>query len=180
MPLVNCIIYLSLTGALGFVVGRLSSRYHHFNPDAFPYRTFSFEKDGEIYEKLGIKSWQGKVPDMSRIVPSLIPSKNMSGTLSAKKLSIMLQETCVAEFVHYLLCLSGLYGCFHFLRPAAAVIVYILYLFTNVPCMIIQRYNRPRLKRVLQSCVRRETLPAYSASPSLGTISDSEAKHSVS
>ena len=176
MPLINCIIYLCLTGALGFVVGRLSSRYHHFNPDAFPYRTFSFEKDGEIYEKLGIKSWQSKVPDMSRIVPSLIPSKNMSGTLSAKKLSVMLQETCVAEFVHYLLCFSGLYGCFHFLRPVSATVVYFLYLWTNVPCMIIQRYNRPRLKRVLNSCVRREALPSYSGTPALGALSENEVK----
>lgn len=176
MNLINCIIYLSLTGALGFVVGRISSR-HHFNVDAFPYRSFRFEKDGTIYEALKIKSWQGKVPDMSRIVPGLIPSKSMHGKLSREKLEIMLQETCVAEFTHYLLCLSGLFGCLYFLKLKTAVIVYVLYLFTNVPCMIIQRYNRPRLKRVLADYTRREALPAaFAAEASVPlSVTDAEA-----
>lgn len=174
MPLVNCIVYLCLTGAIGFVVGRLLSRYRHFNPEAFPYRPFAFEKDGVAYEKLGIKSWQSKVPDMSRIVPSLIPSKNMHGTVSAEKVEIMLHETCVAEYVHYLLCLSGLYGCFHFLQPVAASALYVLYLFTNIPCMMIQRYNRPRLMRVYKSVKRREVLTAQPEMRLLDSDSESE------
>ena len=158
MPLVNCILYLSLTGALGFVVGRLSSRYHYFNPDAFPYHTFSFEKDGEIYEKLGIKSWQGKVPDMSRIVPSLIPSKNMNGTLSAKKLSIMLQETCVAEFIHVLLSILG-FGAVFIVGGAWGWIISIVYFLAgNLPYIIIQRYNRPRLLRLEDGMKKQEGL----------------------
>lgn len=157
MNFFNCVIYLSLTSFLGFIVGRFLARYP-LNADAFPYRSFKFEKDGLIYEKIKIKSWQSKVPDMSRIVPSLVPSKNMEGHLDAKKLEIMLRETCVAELTHYLLCLSGMYGCFHFLHGKAASIVYLLYLLMNVPCMVIQRYNRPRLKRVLAGFARHDEL----------------------
>lgn len=157
MEFFNCVIYLSLTSFLGFVVGRFLARYP-FNSDAFPYRAFKFEKDGLIYEKFKIKSWQSKVPDMSRIVPSLVPSKSMDGPLDAKKLEIMLRETCVAELTHYLLCLSGMYGCYHFLHGNTATFVYLLYLLLNVPCMMIQRYNRPRLKRVLAGFTRHDEL----------------------
>ena len=47
-------------------------------PDQFPFRPFAFEKNGRFYHCLHIRLWQGRVPDMSRILPALIPQKKLT------------------------------------------------------------------------------------------------------
>lgn len=142
-----CVIYFLLTGALGFLVGRLVPKAW-FRYDRFPYRTAAFERDGRIYDKLKIKKWLSKVPDMSRVFP-FMPAKKLAGKPSAETLHIMIRETCVAECVHGILNLTGL-GCFLIWDSAWCILLYGLYvLLGNLPYMIIQRYTRPRLVRLL-------------------------------
>lgn len=67
----KCFWYLIITGIVAFFVGRLLPKMW-FRPDLFPYRSYKFEKDGQIYDKLKIRKWQNKVPDMSRILTKLL------------------------------------------------------------------------------------------------------------
>lgn len=142
----DCVLYFLLTGALAFPLGRLLSR-RRFDPDRWPYRSYSFEQNGTLYLRLRIDRWQAKVPDMSRIFPRFMPPKRMTG-YSPALLQTMIQETCVAELVHRLLCLTGLH-CTQLLPGAAGIVIWFLYVFLfNLPYILIQRYNRPRLLRL--------------------------------
>ncbi len=150
MKFTRSAVYFAITGIVGFFVGRIIPR-NWLRPGKGLFRCFSFEKEGRIYEKLNIRSWQNKVPDMSKILPSLIPAKKLEQDY-ALRLSDMICETCIAEFIHLLLCFSGLY-CLKLWPGTAGIIVTIIYiLFLNLPFILIQRYNRPRLMRLQQRC----------------------------
>ena len=143
----NCIIYLALTGIVGFLLGRILPK-KWFRADKFPYRTFRFENDGRIYLRLNIRKWQNRIPDMSKILPKLMPAKALSHSYGAKELMIMVQETCVAEFIHALLCVAGLF-CMLIWKAPGGVIIAILYFLGNLPFILVQRFNRPRLLKLL-------------------------------
>ncbi len=161
MKLISCVVYFALTGFMCFLFGRFVPK-KHFDPNSFPFRTFSFEKDGAIYERIGIKHWQNRLPDMSKILPGLMPTKRISKIPDTQTLQIMICETCVAEFVHWILFLWGL-GCFRFFKFNIAVIVYIIYAASNFPFILIQRYNRPRLQKLLIIFRTRECEAACAA-----------------
>lgn len=139
----SCFCYLILISIVAFFVGRLLPE-KWFSADSFPYRTFGFEKDGCIYHKLKIRKWHKKVPDMSRIFTVMMPAKKLSVDC-AEKMPRMIQETCVAEFIHAANCIAGLY-CLKLYPGPGGIIISFLYAFIfNMPYILIQRYNRPRL-----------------------------------
>lgn len=147
MEIFHCFIYL-LTLSLGsFLVGRLLPK-RIFHGDQIPFLPFGWEKEGRIYEKLRIRRWQNLVPDMSRILPQLIPSKQFSHN-GFSALPRMIQETCVAEFIHLFLAIAGFY-CVHLWQGAGGWVLALLYCIGNLPYVLIQRYNRPRLRRLLR------------------------------
>ena len=59
-----------------------------------------------------------------------------------------LQETCVAEFVHWCLLLLS-FPLYSYVPTPFGAAVTILYALSNLPFIFIQRYNRPRLLRLL-------------------------------
>lgn len=146
----TCIIYIAITGVAAFAVGRLLPK-SWFRFDAFPYRPFRFENNGLFYERLSIKSWQARVPDMSKLFSKLMPKKQITADYK-KRLPRMVQETCVAECVHFWLSLSGLYCLF--LWPGAGGVIFtaVYILLGNLPFILIQRYNRPRLVGLMHRC----------------------------
>ncbi len=145
----KCFCYLAAVGIIMFFMGRILPE-KWFRADSFPYRSYAFEKDGRIYDRLfGIRVWQHRAPDMSKIIPGLMPAKKLDAPNLAR-LSLMVRETCIAEFTHTALSLLGL----HCLRlwpgvgGAAVALVYIL--LGNAPFILIQRYNRPRLIKLMK------------------------------
>ncbi|MBR5527447.1 MAG: hypothetical protein IKV97_00475 [Clostridia bacterium] len=154
MSLLRCAAYYTLTGFMLFLFGRVIPE-RFLDPDKFPFRALPFEKDGEIYEKLSIKSWQSKLPDMSKVFTSFMPPKNITGHLDVATLQLMIKETCVAELVHIILMATGL-GSFRFFKAKTAFIVYLIFVFINLPFIIIQRYNRPRLVHLLERYLERQ------------------------
>ena len=139
-----CVIYIAVLGVLSFIIGRLLPK-GWFHADKFPYKTAAGEQ--KIYQTLRVKSWQSKVPDMSRLFRHIMPAKKMTAETIAD-IPRMLEETCVAELTHTLLSILGL--AMLWLWPGwGGIIVTIIYiLLGNVPFIIIQRYNRPRLQRL--------------------------------
>lgn len=138
----KCLLYLVSTGVVAFILGRfLPKKWFKYN--LFPYRIYKFEKNGQIYHKLHIKKWQNKVPDMSKIFPKLMPPKNMTEDYRTN-LTLMIQETCIAEFIHTVNCFAGLY-CIKLYPGKGGIIIAVLYaVLFNMPFILIQRYNRPR------------------------------------
>ena len=146
MKLIDCLLYLALSGIVFFVLGRLLPK-RWFHPDRGPWRSFVFEKEGRLYERLKIKRWQNFLPDMSRILPGVMPAKKMGVGYTAAQLDTMIRETCVAELTHVLLCLAAL-PCLVLWRGPGGAAVFGVYVLGNLPFILIQRYNRPRLRRL--------------------------------
>lgn len=147
----RCCVYYAALGAAFFFFGRLLPK-RWFHGDRFPFRCSP--KEAKLYRLLRVHDWQDKVPDMSRIVPKLIPAKRLTGSYRAQ-LPRMIQETCVAELTHVLLSVCGPYALRLWPGAGGVLITAVYILFGNVPFIIIQRYNRPRLQR-LEAMQRRK------------------------
>lgn len=147
MELIHCLIYFALLGTVTFFTGRLTPK-SWIDPERFPFNSFEWEKNGTVYNRLRIKSWQNLLPDMSRIQKKLIPAKKMLSS-DADWISTMIRETCIAEAVHSFLMIAG-FGCISIWEGPGGAAVSILYFIVNLVYVIIQRYNRPGLKKLLR------------------------------
>ncbi len=72
--------------------------------------------------------------------------------------AVLVQETCVAECVHWALTLLSA-GIFFFLwRSGWAALLWLVYnVLGNVSFIVIQRYNRPRLQKLAEKKNKEET-----------------------
>ncbi len=153
MKFLYAVLYIAVLGILSHFVGQALPR-SAFSAEKFPYRCAQWEKGGKIYEKLGIKRWKDFLPDMSRIMPDMV-KKKMTKQTREQGMGTLIAETCVAECVHFWLIVLSL-GIFFFWHGAWAVVFWLVYnILGNVPFMIIQRYNRPRLVLLEQRRKRR-------------------------
>jgi len=151
----ECIKYLAAVGIIGFIVGRILPKkwFHH---DKFPYMLYRFEREGRVYEKLRIKSWHRKLPDMRRILPKLMPPKKLAFN-EIHRLPEMIRETCVAELIHKLLCFAGLH-CISIWHGGGGTLLAVINILGNLPFILVQRYNRPRLVRLMNNAEKRSCL----------------------
>ena len=143
-----CAVYLTGIGIFSFVVGRLVPK-SLFLHDRFPFRPFAAEQGGKACARLGVRSWKDAMPDMSKVFPAMIPSKKLPPRLNVPALVRMVQETCVAALTHAMLCLLG-FGCVFIEKDALGWVLAILFAVGNLPYIVIQRYNRPKLLRILE------------------------------
>lgn len=149
-----CLIYLALISVGFFILGRVLPK-EKFSFERYPFCALPIEDGGRIYQRIGVHKWKGRFPDMSRILPFLMPSKKLPRAVTADQIELMIQETCIAEWIHGLLSILG-FGCVLIWKNIGGWIVSVLYLFGNLPYMIIQRYNRPKFIRLLRMMRKRE------------------------
>ena len=125
-----------------------------FNPESRLYRERSWEKGGRTYQVLlGIKTWKGLLPDGAVILKNRFRKKHL-GNPDAKYIQRFIQETCRAELIHWVLFIFSLL--FFIWNDWWIGMIMIAYGFVvNVPCIITQRYNRIRLKRIYNYIVRK-------------------------
>ena len=138
--------YILCTSIVVFILGRVFPRKWIFE-DRFPFKSFGFEKGGRIYNKIGIMKWKTKLPDASvtitKILPKFLPRKRIA---QGDQIPILIKETCIAEATHVLVAILG-FGCVFIWNGIGGWIVSIAFLIFNIPFIIIQRFNRPRLIR---------------------------------
>ena len=137
-------LYAAALGVLAHPVGQALPR-RWFDPHQAPYRCRDWEKGGRVYNKLHIRRWKDRLPDMSRLMPDMVKKK-----LSAADPMSLVQETCVAECVHcWLIVLSV--GMLFLWKSVWSWLLWLVYnLLGNVSFILIQRYNRPRLLRLAE------------------------------
>ena len=154
MEFVRCVIYFAVLGVLAFPVGRIISKINP-DPNKFPFKAYAWEQGGRIYEKLNIKAWQARIPDVSKVLGKWMPKKQLSGKLTAESVGVMIRETCVAETVHTMLNVAGLYV-LKLWPGVGGILLYLVYnLLGNLPFIIVQRYNRPRLMKMRERLLKQ-------------------------
>jgi len=149
-----CFTYLTAIGITSQIIGVRLPR-DAFKPEKFPYRLYAFEKNGLIYEKIGIKYWKNRVPDMSRHSKKMVP-KTLPPHATAAQAQALVMETCVAEIVHWLLIVFAV-PCFFIWRGPGGAVVFALYAIGNLVFIIIQRYNRPRQAALAAALRKKES-----------------------
>ena len=144
----RCVIYMAVWGILCFPLGRLFKRMG-LDWERPPFREWKWERSGRVYERVGIRVWKDIAPDVSKLFPFIVPKKTVTGRPTPAILRDMLAETCVAELTHYMLIVAGL--AMIFLWPCGwGVALYLVYAIVgNAAFVMIQRYNRPRFRRML-------------------------------
>lgn len=132
---------------LGISLGLMKVPDRYFNQDSFWTAIRSWEKNGEFWNKtLKVKRWKEHLPDGGTYVRHAFAKKRLRQTDSGY-LDKFVLESRRAEINHLLLLLSSLL--FFLWNPPWASWLMVLYaLLANLPCLIAQRYNRPRLMRL--------------------------------
>lgn len=153
MKLLMSIAYVAVIGILSHYIGESLPR-RLFGEYKFPFRTYKWERDGKIYNRLKIKKWKNRLPDMSRVMRDMLPKKVTYDATSAD-IDALIKETCVAECVHYWLCLFAV-GIYLIWKNYVGVILALVFVACNIPFMMIQRYNRPHLIKLRQKLLKRE------------------------
>lgn len=150
---INCVLYLAIVGFGGFLVGLILPR-KLFNSEIFPFKSFKFESNGRIYEKLKIRKWKDKLPDMSTFVKFMVP-KTFDIASDATCLKRLIDESCVAELIHFVLIICGLY-CKIIWNSSGGTILCIMWIMGNLPYIIIQRYVRPKMLKTYKKMIKYE------------------------
>lgn len=149
------VAYLLVLAALAHPLGQALPR-RWFDGGRFPYRCYKWEKQGKLYTRIGIERWKKLVPDMSRFLPDMVKKEVDPAAVTASQVELLVQETCVAEAVHTASILLGL-GALWLCPGWGGVVLWLIwFLLANLPFILIQRYNRPRLMRLHALLQRRE------------------------
>ncbi|MBC7258422.1 MAG: glycosyl-4,4'-diaponeurosporenoate acyltransferase [Chloroflexi bacterium] len=116
--------------------------------DQWLYRTRAWERGGSIYEKLfRVKAWKSWLPSGGPVFRGGFSMRRIVSH-DTEYLRRWVKETCRAELTHYIALASSVL--FFLWNPLWLALVMVLYaVITNVPCIIVQRYNRPYFVRLL-------------------------------
>ena len=127
-----------------------------FDPDSFLYRTHRFEKNGEFYKSVfKVRSWKGLLPDGGALWSKKGFRKKNLKDMSIENLRRYLIESARGEMTHWMA--ISAFWVFGFFTPIYVLWMMLAYaLALNLPCIIAQRYNRPRIRRILLKKIRNE------------------------
>ena len=131
---------------LGFAWAFTKMPANRFNPP----NPFAWERAGRLYEiAFRIKAWKDRLPDAARWVGGGFAKGTLAGTNRAY-LERFIRETWRGELCHW-----AAIACtplFFLWNPWWGDLVIVAYAVTaNLPCILAQRYNRARFRRLLRA-----------------------------
>ncbi len=131
------------------VICTLNMPVRWFASDHWLYRTRAWENQGQIWQQVfRVRTWKERLPDGAQLVGRGYAKKRLQATHTAE-LSRFVQESRRAELTHYLAMLPA--PLFFLWNPAWVGWFMIGYaLMANAPCIIAQRYNRPRIIHLIE------------------------------
>lgn len=143
----NLLIFILISLAMTFICEKLPKKLYYYKRWMFKER--HWEKGGKIYDTVfKVKKWKAKLPEISDFMRWRFKKKHLAET-NSNYLSVFITESCKAEFTHWLIIISTVIfyiwnGFF------SGFLMFLLATILNFPYIIIQRYNRPRLLRLIK------------------------------
>jgi len=139
MRVVFALVYLLVIALLAHPIGEAIPGTA-FHPERFPFCGYPWEM--RLYRLLRVAKWKDKVPDMSKQLSDMQPKKLLS--VSVNQMDALLCEVCRAEIVHWAEVLLGAFCMV--IAPGIGWLIWAIWtLLGNLPFILIQRYNRPRI-----------------------------------
>jgi glycosyl-4,4'-diaponeurosporenoate acyltransferase len=118
-----------------------------FEHDSWLYRTKGWEKGGQFWQtSLQVKTWKERLPDSGVRFGRGFAKKRLQ-TTDEHGLDEFIRESRRAELTHVLAAVPAVLF-FLWNTPLAGWINVVFALAINAPCIIAQRYNRPRFIRI--------------------------------
>jgi glycosyl-4,4'-diaponeurosporenoate acyltransferase len=117
-----------------------------FNPNGWVYRPRRWERGGKFYESLGVKRWKDRLPDAAPWFKGGFAKATLASR-SRNYLDRFAVETCRGELAHWLALMMGPLF-FLWNRPWVGWLMVAYAVAGNIPCIVVQRYNRCRLNRL--------------------------------
>jgi glycosyl-4,4'-diaponeurosporenoate acyltransferase len=141
---VNVVAWFAWSVGVGYVGHRLP--IERFTVDSWLTKLRRFERDGRWYERrLRIKRWKDRLPEAGAFFGGGFSKRSVRRV----DLDRYLVETRRAETVHW--AAMSLTPVFAIWNPPWAMVAIVVYaLAANGPCLLVQRYNRARLVRILE------------------------------
>ena len=151
----DCIMWTVFYFSIAFLCTRIPRGY--LAKERWLFRTRPWEQQGEIYHRLfGVRYWKKKLPSGGKIFGGF--DMRSIASYEVPYLERWIIETRRSELCHWILILpSVLFFLWNPPEVGWGMIVYAI-LF-NLPMIITQRHNRPRLQALLES-VRSGAIPA--------------------
>jgi glycosyl-4,4'-diaponeurosporenoate acyltransferase len=145
--LLDIVMWAVIHVGVSYTVTRMPVRY--FNPEAWLYKKRPWEKEGKLYEALfGVKTWKGLLPDGAAVFKGGFTKKKLKKNDDAY-LERFLKETCRGELVHWItLFFAPIFFLWNLWWVGLIMIGYAL--IVNMPCIITQRFNRIRFRRIVE------------------------------
>jgi glycosyl-4,4'-diaponeurosporenoate acyltransferase len=142
----DIVMWVVIHMGVSYTVTRMPVRY--FNPEAWLYKKRKWEKEGRLYEALfGVKRWKGLLPDGAAIFKGGFTKKKLKKSDDAY-LRRFLKETCRGELAHWITILcSPIFFLWNLWWVGLIMIAYAL--IADIPCIITQRFNRIRFRRIV-------------------------------
>jgi glycosyl-4,4'-diaponeurosporenoate acyltransferase len=115
-------------------------------------RIRAWERSGRVYEALGIRRWKDRLPELGAVLGS---ADSRGYSLSKRRVpgrgptarARFAAETRRAELVHW--AVPAVLPLFAVWNPPALFAAMAAYaVLANLPCLVVQRYNRVRLLRI--------------------------------
>jgi len=145
LVIVNILAWLLIHLGVAWLGTRVASTW--FEPASWLFRERGWERGGKFYEVVfAIRSWKGILPDGAALFEQGFRKKILDR--GADYLNRFLIETCRGEVVHWIVLACSLF--FFFWNSWGAGFVMVAYgVAANLPCILVQRYNRIRLTAVV-------------------------------
>lgn len=139
---------------MGISIAMLKISDSFFETHETWFHTWEWEKSGAIWQDIFfVQSWKHYLPDGSFFLRSAY-NKSSIANAYLPTLEKLLLEMRRAEMTHWLSMLPAFL--FFFWNPPWAGWIMILYaILMNIPFIIVQRYNRPRLERIYRKKQKR-------------------------
>lgn len=148
LVVVNVLAWLLIHLGVAWVGTRLPIAL--FRTDAWLYRIRPWERGGRLYERLfRVRRWKSLLPDGAALFAGGFRKGSLPGP-RPEQLERFARETCRGEAVHWVvLVLAPLFLAWN---PWWAELIILAYAAAaNLPCIVVQRYNRARLLQILRS-----------------------------
>lgn len=119
-----------------------------FHCESWLFKARDWEKGGYIYQYyFGVKKWKNLLPELSDFFSFLFPKKQIK-RYGADYLYRFSLETCRAELAHWCIIISS-FAFMQWSSTRVSMLMVFIAVICNLPYIMIQRYNRPRILSIL-------------------------------
>ncbi len=144
---VNIVVFFFMSIVITYICEKIPKEMYSYKN--WLLRERKWEKRGVIYQRLlKVKSWKKYLIELNDFIKSVFPKKHIP-EYSKEYLSRYLMECCKSELTHWMIIFSTfLFWVFNDFNTFFTMLLVAVAL--NLPYIIIQRYNRPRILQIIK------------------------------